>query len=227
MHQSSLFADKNSAARPRYAKILRVLIVLALLCATGTTIAANSGMRTTDFFELVRTRRSIRAYQPREVDPATIQKILEAAKCAPSAGNLQAYEVVVVRDPERRARLARAALGQAFIAEASVALIFVTDPQRSAAKYGQRGAELYSIQDAAIAATYAQLAAHALGLGSVWVGAFRDSEVLAAVGGSEPQRAVSLLVLGYPRESPSATPRRPLSDLARKETLSSPWRPAR
>jgi nitroreductase len=179
-------------------------------------------MLATDFFELVRARRSIRAYEPRSLDERQLHKILEATRVAPSAGNLQAYEVVVVEKPERREELRRAAFGHAFVAEAPVVLVFVTDPARSTAKYGER-AELYSVQDAAIAASYAQLAATALGLGSVWIGAFEGAAVLKAIGASPPHRAVSLLVIGYSKERPEASPRRALSDLVRRETFAEKW----
>jgi nitroreductase len=179
-------------------------------------------MRPTDFFELIRVRHSTRAYERRAVDENLLDQILEAARLAPSAGNLQAYEIIVVQDAARREELRRAAFGQPFVAEAPVVLAFVTDPARSAAKYGDRAA-LYSLQDAAIAASYAQLAATALGLGSVWVGAFEEAAVLSAIAASPPHRAVSLLVIGYAKERPVASPRRPLSDLVRRESLAREW----
>lgn len=201
------------------------MVIAALPCDAGTRVAPGSSMQPSrsDFFAVIQARRSIRAYQDRELQPDQLVKVLEAARLAPSAGNLQAFEIVVVQERPNRERLARAALGQAFIAEAPVVLVFVTDPQRSATKYGDRGDTLYSLQDAAIAASYAQLAAAWLGLGSVWVGAFDEREVLAAIGAEPPRRAVSMLVLGYPREAPPATSRRPLSDLARRETFAAKW----
>lgn len=201
------------------------VIATVAVCDAGTTIAPGSGMQPsgTDFFALVQARRSVREYQDRSLEPGHLAKILEAARLAPSAGNLQAFEIVVVQRRENREQLARAALGQSFVAQAPVVLVFVTDPERTVGKYGDRGATLYSLQDAAIAAAYAQLAATALGLGSVWVGAFDEREVLATVGARQPHRAVSLLVIGYPREAPSPTSRRPLSDLVRHETFAGKW----
>lgn len=201
--------------------------MIALIPAwdAGTPVAADPGMQSsrTDFFALIQARRSVRSYQNRELQPGHLAEILEAARLAPSAGNLQAFEIVVVQQQENREQLARAAFGQSFVAEAPVVLVFVTDPGRSMGKYGDRGATLYSLQDAAVAATYAQLAATALGLGSVWVGAFDERDVLAAIGARQPHRAVSLLVIGYPREAPPPTSRRPLSDLARRENFAAKW----
>jgi nitroreductase len=169
-----------------------------------------------DYFDVIANRRSVRAYQPKPVEPEALARILEAANRAPSAGNLQAYEIVVVREAAARARLARAALGQDFVAEAPLALVFCADAWRSAAKYGDRGRSLYGIQDATIAATHALLAATALGLGSVWVGAFDDRAVAEVIGAPDHARPVAILSIGYPGESPRPTGRRDLKDLVRE-----------
>jgi nitroreductase len=174
--------------------------------------------RTGDLFATVEARQSVRAFEPREVEPARLQEILMAANRAPSAGNLQAYEIVVVRAPERRRALARAAHGQTFVADAPVVLVFCADPERSAERYGRRGTELFAVQDATIAAAYAQLAAAALGLGSTWVGAFDEAATAGVVGGLRP---VCLLPLGYPAEKPEPSSRRSLGDLVHSERLGS------
>ena len=172
-----------------------------------------------DFFAVVRARHSIRAYAARPVESEKIRRILECANAAPSAGNLQAYAIVVVQDPERRKALARAALDQDHIAEAPVVLVFFQDPRRSAIKYGRRGALLYALQDATIACAYAQLAATALGLGSCWVGAFDEQRVREIVRAPRELIPVALLTIGYPAESPWITGRRALHDLVRWETF--------
>lgn len=130
-----------------------------------------------DFFELIHARRSVRAYTSQPVEEEKITRLLEAANHAPSAGNLQAYVIVVVRDPGTKAALARAALNQDSLTSAPIVLAFFAHQQASAAKYKHRGVELYSVQDATVACAYAQLAATALGLGTVWVGAFDDTSV--------------------------------------------------
>ncbi len=162
-----------------------------------------------DLFEVLKKRYSVRAYKPDPIDDATLTKILEAINSAPSAGNLQAYEVIVVRDPERKRQLARAAWDQMFIAQAPVVLVFVANPERNR-RYGKRGAELYCVQDATIACSYAQLAAVALGLGSCWIGAFDDDAVRQVVG---------ILPIGVPADMPEPRERRPLSDLVHEEQL--------
>ncbi|MDA8234454.1 MAG: nitroreductase family protein [Clostridia bacterium] len=166
--------------------------------------------------ELVKKRHSIRAFNQEPVTDELVTKILEVVQTAPTAGNLQAYEVVVVKDPEVRQKLARAALGQSFLATAPVVLGFVALPVTSGQRYGARGAQLYSIQDATIAATYAMLAATALGLATTWVGAFHEDEVRAALNAEANQVPVALLPLGYGAVEPQPTPRRPLDEIVRE-----------
>jgi nitroreductase len=168
-----------------------------------------------EFFELIRSRRSIRVFERKPVEPEKVQKILDAATSAPSAGNLQAYEIIVVRDPDTQGALASAALNQESLKQAPVLFAFLADPKRSAAKYGQRGVDLYCVQDATVACTFAHLAAAALGLGSVWVGAFYDEAVSKALNAPPDWWPVALLAVGYPGEKPEARSRRPVAELAR------------
>ncbi|MFN3285808.1 MAG: nitroreductase family protein [bacterium] len=172
-----------------------------------------------ELLEAVQRRRSVRSYQPRAVEPDKLRRILTCALAAPSAGNLQAYAVVVVADPDTRRQLARAALDQEFVAQAPVVLVFFQDPARSALRYGRRGAELYSLQDATIACAYAQLAATALGLASCWVGAFDEQAVRRLVKAPRDLRPVALLTVGYPAETPGPTGRRSLHEVVRWETF--------
>jgi nitroreductase len=167
-----------------------------------------------DFFELIRHRRSIRSYQAQPVEEAKLTRILEAANQAPSAGNLQAYVILIVRDAATRSTLSRAALSQESLVQAPVVLAFFARMNASAAKYKTRGAELYSLQDATIACAYAQLAATSQGLGTVWIGAFDDAAVARALKAPADWRPVALLPIGYPAESPEPTPRRKLEDMA-------------
>jgi len=169
-----------------------------------------------NFFELVKARRSVRAYESRAVEEDKLEQILEATNRAPSAGNLQAYVILVVRSAANKQALVRAALNQEFVAQAPVVLAFFAHRLMSASTYKQRGAELYSVQDASVACAYAQLAAAALGLGSVWVGAFDDAEVSRVLKAKPEWRPVALLPVGYPAETPEPTSRRPVEELAQE-----------
>jgi len=177
-----------------------------------------------DFFDVIEKRRSVRAFRADPVGDDEIEKILRAVNAAPSAGGLQAYEVIVVRRASARADLASASFGQSFVAEAPVSLVFLAHPARSAVEYGERGRRLYCIQDATIAACHAHLACVALGLSSVWVGAFSDDRVRDAVGAPRELIPVCILPVGRPAESPPPTSRRKLEELAHGERLGSPWR---
>jgi nitroreductase len=176
-----------------------------------------------DYFETVKARRSVRAFLPQPVGEDKIRRIIETVNLAPSAGDLQAYEIVVVKDPKRRRELARDAFGQGFVEEAPVCLVFLACPDRSSRKYGRRGSELYCIQDATIAVAYAQLAGTALGLASTWVGAFDDNAVAKTVGAPEGKRPIAILPIGYAAESPENTPRRTISEIVHSETLGKPY----
>ncbi len=141
-----------------------------------------------------------------------LAQILAAANIAPSAGNLQGYEIYQITEEKKRKALARAALGQFFVADAPVVLVFCANQARSAAKYRERGVRLYATQDATIACTFAMLAATALGLGTVWVGAFDDDAVKRVLDCGD-LLPVAILPVGHPAEAPEAAPRRSLTDL--------------
>ena len=166
-----------------------------------------------DFFDVLANRHSVRSFESEPIKDEQLEKILEAANSAPSAGNLQAYDIVLVTKQDAKDALSSAAFGQSFISEAQVVLVFLANPKRSSSRYGARGAALYSIQDATIACAYAQLAAAALGLGSVWVGAFEPEAVKKAVGASD-SLPVAILPIGKPAEKPYESSRRKISDLA-------------
>jgi nitroreductase len=170
-----------------------------------------------DFFDAVRERHSIRKFQKAEIEQDKLDKLLETINSAPSAGNLQGYEVIVVRDQATKDSLAKAAFGQTSVSQAPVVLVFCADHLMSASKYAQRGAELYAIQDATIATAYAQLAATATGLATVWVGAFDPGMVSEAVALPDGVTPVALLPVGFAAEEPRQTPRRSLRDLVREE----------
>jgi nitroreductase len=166
-----------------------------------------------DFFATLRARHSIRAYTDTPVEAEKLEQILEAVNLAPSAGNLQAFEVYFVTCADQRRQLAAAAFGQDFLAQAPVVLIFCTHGARAEKKYGKRGTELYCLQDTTIACTYTMLAATALGLSTVWVGAFNEEAVCRCLNLPDTFRPVAMLPIGYAAEEPRIRPRRILSEL--------------
>jgi nitroreductase len=170
-------------------------------------------MAVMDYFEVVNERHSIRAYQNIAVEQEKLQQILQAVNRAPSAGNLQAYEVYLTCDEKVKRTLVAAAHQQEFLAQAPVVLIFCTHADRSAVRYGDRGIDLYCVQDATIACTYAMLAATALGLSTVWVGAFEEEQVRQAIDAPPSHHPVAMLPIGYAAEVPRLRRRRNMNDL--------------
>ena len=166
-----------------------------------------------EFFEVVGKRHSLRAFKDKEIEKEKLEKLLYVANSAPSAGNLQALEIFLVKDIQKKQKLVKAVLGQDFVAEARIVLVFFADHQRSASKYGQRGEELYCIQDATLSAAYAWLQAVELGLGACWVGAFDEKLIKEILEIKHDWHPIAILPIGYPDEKPRSTLRRDLSDL--------------
>ncbi|MCG2634440.1 MAG: nitroreductase family protein [Gammaproteobacteria bacterium] len=148
------------------------------------------------------------------VEAGQLHAILETAVAAPSAGDLQAYNITVITTDSDRLKLRQALLeGGEFATEAPVSLIFSADGKRSAKKFGERGERLYAGQDATIAAAYAQLAIVAAGMASTWVGAFDEERLRSALDLPEHLKPVAIICFGYPNELPEPSPRRPLNEV--------------
>ncbi|MGB2698010.1 MAG: nitroreductase family protein [Candidatus Zixiibacteriota bacterium] len=169
-----------------------------------------------EFFEVLRKRHSIRRFKEKKIEKDKIRKLLQAANSAPSAGNLQAYQIILVKDKDTSKKLAHVALDQDFISQARVSLVFCADILKSAQGYGRRGETLYSIQDATISCTFVHLAAVDMGLGSVMVGAFDEGEVSRLLKIPNNLRPVIILPIGYPDEIPEESTRRSLDDLVKE-----------
>ncbi|HSB57834.1 MAG TPA: nitroreductase family protein [Nitrosopumilaceae archaeon] len=167
----------------------------------------------TSFFELISTRHSVRKFKERVVSNEIIEKILTAANKSPSAGNLQSYEIFIVTKKEDKKKLAFAAHEQNFIEKASAILVFCANPDNVSKEYGSRGKELYCIQDATIACSYSQLAAHYLELSSVWVGSFDEKKVAKFLSIQNDLKPVAMLVIGFADEEPEITSRKALSEI--------------
>lgn len=179
----------------------------------GHGVVSTTGAAMKSFDDLLESRRSIRRFRPDPVPKSMLDAIVSAAISGPSAGNLQAFRVVVVQDAASRMRLRNAALGQEWVGMAPVVLVFCADGPASARKYGARGESLYAVQDATIACTLAWLKAVDLGLSGVWVGAFDEAQVAQILDLPRGVRPVAILPIGYPDETPTPRPSRPRGDL--------------
>jgi nitroreductase len=170
-----------------------------------------------DVFEAIKNRRSVRAYTNKEVSEEDIGRLIEAAMVAPSAGNIQPWEFVIVKNAETKRRLSDAALRQTFIEEAPVVIVVCGDVARSSWGYGSRGMSLYCLQDTAAATENMLLAAQALGLATCWVGAFYEDEVAKIINAPRNMRPVAIVPVGHPAEKPSARRKRPITEIVHYE----------
>jgi nitroreductase len=162
---------------------------------------------------LFERRFSCRSFADTPLDRDALLPLLEAARWAPSGGNQQPWRFVVVSGPEPRRQLAGAAFNQDFLAQAPVVIVVCAVPEESARIYGQRGRDLYCLQDTAAAAENLLLAAAGSGLGGCWVGAFDELRVARVLGLVTGWRPVALLALGYSAERELQRSRRPIDEV--------------
>src|SRR5437867_5807600 len=164
----------------------------------------------TNIFNVMLNRRSQRKFEDREVEDWKLEMIFAAADTAPTAGGFQGFEIYHIKNPEVRAKLAEAANNQPYV-NAPVLLVFCMDPSRVKMNFPQQVIKKFSVQDATLAAAYAQLAAHALGLSSVWIGMIDEQKAMQAIG--TDLVPACMLCLGYPQKMLHAKPKRNLSEL--------------
>ncbi|GAA1517767.1 NADPH-dependent oxidoreductase [Nocardioides humi] len=180
--------------------------------------------------------RSVRRFTDRDVTEAELTALVAAAQSAPTSSNLQAWSVVAVRDPARRARLAALAGGQGFIEQAPLFLVWVADLGRARRLGARSGVDLAATEyvettligfiDAALAAQNAVVAAESLGLGTVFVGAIRNRplDVAAELGLPDHTVAAFGLAVGAPdpAENAGIKPRLPQSAVVHREQYDAP-----
>ena len=174
-------------------------------------------MDSPDFFAFCQSRSSVRGYDDEEVTERDVEYILKCAGTAPSAGNLEAWDVIVVRDGETKEALCEAAFSQEHVRLAPVVLVVCANYVRSMSRYGERGI-LYGLEDATIACTYMMLAAHARGLVSCWTGAFDDEAVREVLDLPQHVRPVSLLAVGKGHAPAQHTDRMSVGEHVHRET---------
>jgi len=169
-----------------------------------------------DIDTCIEGRRSIRAFKPEPVDDSIINEALRMANLAPSAGNLQARDFIVVKDAATKATLAKAAYDEEFVRSAPVVVVVCANLQRIS-HYGERGRTLYCIQDSSAAIENLILFLHNKGIGSVWVGAFDEAAVRTALHVPSEARPIAMIPLGHPAEKGTKTGRIPLDRIVHKE----------
>eukprot|EP00727_Mastigamoeba_balamuthi_P006617 m51a1_g2576 hypothetical protein (199) ;mRNA; r:387555-388219 len=192
-------------------------------------MATETTTTTPSFWDIVATRHSSRSFQAdKPVPDATLERIMEAARSAPTAGNMQAWRAVALRGPAPPEGWGlyghHTHHSTSWVDSAPLILAFVALRAKSAERYASRGERLYALQDATIAATHAMLAAHAEGLGCCWIGAFNEerAEQLAMVPAGDAERVVALLAVGRAQsdEAPKPRKRRALEECYKVVTAS-------
>lgn len=175
-----------------------------------------------DILYSIQHRRSIRRYMLKMVGEKELAKVLEAARWAPSAGNVQDWAFVIVRDKKKKDEIASACMEQNWIAKAPVVIIVCSNYKRMGILYGKDGAEHYTYMDCAAAIENMMLTAYDLGLGTCWVGGLFDTEKIARVLKIplDELKVISVLTLGYPAERPAAPVRKDLKDMVYFEEYS-------
>ena len=167
-----------------------------------------------EIYDAITGRRSVRRYKRKPIKTDDLWMILNAARWAPSAGNLQPWVFVVVTDPERKRKLAEAAGFQMWIAGAPVVIVAGANVWATKRVYGERGEKLYCIQDVAAAIQNMLLTAYSLGLSTCWVGAFHDEAVAKIVRFPDHVKPMAIIPLGYGAEKPRPPHRKKLDEIA-------------
>ena len=159
-------------------------------------------------YEAIRTRRSIRAYLPTPVEDEKLADILEAGRLSQSSANGQNWKFILVRDPDKLKLLYEASFEQPSMGQAPAAIVCCGFARRMM-DCGQPTDTV----DVSIALTHMMLQAHELGLGTCWLGHFKDDDVKEALDIPEDASVIAMTPLGYPAETPGAKPRKDAADV--------------
>lgn len=148
-----------------------------------------------DALEAIHTRRSVRQFAEAPVTDEQLEALLRAAMAAPSAGNQQPWRFVAVRDPGKRAELAEATPYSSPIGRAPLGIVVLADTREN--KHPG-----FWVQDCSAAIENLLLAAHAIGLGGVWIGvhphADRSAAVAKVVNPPQGFEVLSMVAIGHP-----------------------------
>lgn len=164
----------------------------------------------TNIFNVMLNRRSQRKFENRDVEEWKLEMIFAAADTAPTAGGFQGFEIYHIKNQEIKDKLVEAANNQPYV-NAPVVLVFCMNPNRIKLNFPPETIRKFSQQDATLAAAYSQLAAHALGLSSIWIGMLDENKIREVL--STELSPSSILCAGYPVKMLVPKPKRNLKDL--------------
>ncbi|NIA06872.1 MAG: nitroreductase [Actinobacteria bacterium] len=167
-----------------------------------------------DFYDVVRSRRSIRAYKPAPIEPEKLDRILQAGRLAPSACNLQPWAFLLVTDPGTRKDFIKV-YKQPWLCEAPVILVICADTKKAWKRWD--GQEYWQV-DCAIAMQNMISAATAEGLGTCWIAAFDEPACVKLLNLPAHIRPVVITPIGYAAETKDpVADRLPLEDILHRE----------
>ena len=194
-------------------QLLQHAVTLSLLIP-GIAASAEEKGTEKSFAWVVKHRGMIRSYKSEPVPEKKIHRLLRYAVRAPSAGNLQPWEFIIVKNPDVRAQLTKAAMNQNAVATAPVTIVTCADIQRMGSQYGARGS-FFSLVDASFASLLILLGAVEQDLGACFIGSYNPEEVAKVLSLPAHVRPVGLITIGYPAEQPQKpkTKKIPLSKL--------------
>jgi nitroreductase len=155
-----------------------------------------------DALECIMTRRSVRKFTEQPIEFDKLAKIVHAGTYAPSAGNLQNFRFILITEKGLLHALYEHCMKQEAIYHAQVAIVVTSEEDQTELMYGLMGKRLYSVQNCAAATENILLAAHALGLGACWIGAFDEDKIRSMLDIEDHARPQAIIALGYPDEEP-------------------------
>ena len=171
-----------------------------------------------ELFDAIKNRRSIRNFKTDPVSDNDIDKILEAARLAPSWANTQCWRFIVIKDPATRNLLAATGPGNRgveAIKQAPVTIAACAQLDSSGFYGGKKASDTgdWFMFDLGIAMEHMVLAAQALGLGTVHLGLFDTPKAASILGVPDGFRLVSMIPIGYPQQQAAPRPRKNMSEI--------------
>jgi len=165
----------------------------------------------TSLMDLIEKRKSIRSYKPQDVEEEKLNYILQAFRKAPSAKNLQPWKLIIVKDKKKISDLSIACNNQTFLSEAPILIVACAKEDEA---YGVMGGYMnsYSV-DIALALEHLILAATEKGLGTCWIGAFKEKLVKGLLDVPDNVRVVAITPVGYPAVEGRIRGRKPISEI--------------
>lgn len=175
-------------------------------------VVSFGGIAINTFLELARARRSVREYRPDPIPDDLLMEVVEAARWAPSAVNTQPWEFIIVTDPEVKAAVGNHAryfgMGWPHI-HAAPALIIVCAGNATA----------FSRDDCIFAGANLMLAAADRGLATCWIGGFKEKVIKDLLSVPKHYILPGFCTIGYPAGETEAPPKRPLEEMAHRDTF--------